>query len=312
MGSPGFEKKLLRALEGDDFALRMGAAAALGRARDAASASDLARLIDDSHPSVRRVAIESARERRIREAIPHLIARLDGDGSRLRTQAHDALVELTGLDHGQGETRWSAWWEVEGGSFQLPAREQALAAKREREKRRAATPTRAEATFYGVQLTSDRVVFLLDVSGSMAEAGRLERMKRETIAALEGIPDGGRFNFVFFHSEASPWSRRLVTMSSKSREAARRAVLSLRVLGGTNLHLGLKEAFRDRDVDTIVVVSDGEPSVGITQPDRILADVRRWNDLRGVVVHCIAVGWRGELLESLCAETFGEFVVTSD
>lgn len=310
LGSPEFEKELQRALQGDDFARRMGAAAALAKASDATSASVLARLIDDPHPSVRRVAIDSARERRIREAIPHLIRRLDGDGSRLRTRAHGALVELTGLDHGQSATRWWAWWEGEESTFQLPTREQALAAARGREKRRAAHPTRAEATFYGVRLTSDRVVFLLDVSGSMGTAGRLQRMKRETIAALEEMPDGAQFNLVFFHSEVAPWGRRLVTMSPKSREAACRAVRSLRELGGTNLHLGLKEAFKDLEVDTIVVLSDGEPSEGITRPDRILADVRRWNDLRGVVVHCIAVGWKGELMESLSAETFGEFVVT--
>jgi uncharacterized protein with von Willebrand factor type A (vWA) domain len=270
----------------------------------------LAQLIDDPHPSVRRAAIDSARERRIREAIPHLIARLDGDGSRLRTQAYGALVELTGLDHGESETRWSAWWEGEASTFQLPTREQALATARELEKRRAAHPTQAEATFYGVRLTSDRVVFLLDMSTSMGTAGRLQQMKRETVAALEEIPDGARFNLIFFHSEVVSWGRRLVTMTPKNRKAACRAVDSLLELGGTNLHMGLKEAFRDLEVDTIVVLSDGEPSEGITRSDRILADVRSWNDLRGVVVHCIAVGWKGELMESLSAETFGEFVVT--
>ncbi len=57
-------------------------------------------------------------------------------------------------------------------------------------------------------------------------------------------------------------------------KAACRVVESLRELGGTNLHQGLKEALADLEVDTIVVLSDGE------------------------------------LMEALCVETFGEFVVT--
>ena len=40
-----------------------------------------------------------------------------------------------------------------------------------------------------------------------------------------------------------------------------------------------------------VLLSDGQPTRGeITDPDQILAEVRRWNDLRRVKIHTVGVG----------------------
>ena len=128
------------------------------------------------------------------------------------------------------------------------------------------------------------------------------------LAALDEIPDGARFNLVFFHSDVLPWSRKLVTMDERVRERARSEVLRQDARNGTNLHAGLRYAFQDPDVDTIVLLSDGEPSEGVLRTSRILADVREWNDLRGVVVHCVAMGWSGELLESIASEAGGDFL----
>jgi len=306
--APDFERKLVRALEGNDFAWRMAAAAALGDAKDQKSAERLAQLIDDPHPGVRREAIEQARKRRLRVAIPSLITRMEDDGARLRDTAHSVLVELTALDHGPGPDRWRAWWNGEGSTYQLPTRENASARLRERERRRADSATKAEATFYDLRFSNDRVVFLLDVSGSMELDGRMPRMQREMLASLEQIPDGARFDVILFHTKVIPWGKQLMTMSPRTRQSARNYVNRLRALESTNLHAGLRAAFAHKEVDTIVVLSDGEPTTGVTHSERILADVREWDELRGVAIHCVALGWNGELLQSLADQTQGTFV----
>jgi hypothetical protein len=80
-------------------------------------------------------------------------------------------------------------------------------------------------------------------------------------------------------------------------------------LGGTNLYDAVKRAFNDPDVDTIVVLSDGEPTAGaVTDPSAIREDVARWNKNRGIVIHTIAVGGQLRVLEWLAADSGGDHV----
>jgi hypothetical protein len=73
-------------------------------------------------------------------------------------------------------------------------------------------------------------------------------------------------------------------------------------VGATNIHEALKRAFflvgtgaHDRNyklgADTIFFLSDGQPTRGdVLDPNRILAEVKRWNLLRRVKVHTVGVG----------------------
>ena len=61
--------------------------------------------------------------------------------------------------------------------------------------------------------------------------------------------------------------------------------------GATNLYDALALAFQDGNVDTIYVLSDGQPNQGeIKDPDALLAWVRRANAARGVVIHTVSAG----------------------
>ncbi|MEI2784987.1 MAG: hypothetical protein V9E82_04690 [Candidatus Nanopelagicales bacterium] len=47
----------------------------------------------------------------------------------------------------------------------------------------------------------------------------------------------------------------------------------------------------DSTVDTIYLLTDGEPSAGrIVAPDDIVDEVKRWNRSRQIVIHCIGLG----------------------
>ena len=71
----------------------------------------------------------------------------------------------------------------------------------------------------------------------------------------------------------------------------------------------MKAAFDDPDVDTIYVLSDGEPTAGgVTDPHGIREDVQFWNKHRGVEIHTIAVGGSLEVLEWLAADSGGTYV----
>jgi Mg-chelatase subunit ChlD len=77
--------------------------------------------------------------------------------------------------------------------------------------------------------------------------------------------------------------------------------------GGTNLYDSLQKAFADPDVDTIFVMSDGEPTVGQQiDPFRIREDVALWNQNRKVVIHTIAIGGSLEILEWIAKDSGGK------
>jgi hypothetical protein len=63
-------------------------------------------------------------------------------------------------------------------------------------------------------------------------------------------------------------------------------------------------------VDTVFFLSDGEPTVGeFVQTEDIRAEIHRVNQLRRVVIHCIAIGnFQKNFMESLAKENGGLFV----
>ena len=80
--------------------------------------------------------------------------------------------------------------------------------------------------------------------------------------------------------------------------------------GATNVHAALERAFADAEVDTIFLLTDGQPSAGfLVAPEAILREVRRWNVGRGVRIHTVAIGGRSDFLERLAADSGGEHTV---
>ena len=67
-------------------------------------------------------------------------------------------MSLTGKRHGPFKDPWRTWWEESGPGFAMPDTPQP--ANQERE-------DGPGVTFYGIHTFSDRILFILDVSGSM-------------------------------------------------------------------------------------------------------------------------------------------------
>ena len=210
-----------------------------------------------------------------------------GGGAALDAQASDlrvadtiekALERLTGMALGDDPELWRAWW------------------KENRDKpppdtSRPNTPTTVSGPrYYGFGVRSSRVLFVLDVSGSMGWNGRLETARKELVQVLEHLPQKTRFGIVTFGDAADSWTDKLVYATPENVRKAVRHVDRLEPGRGTNSYGALRLAFKDEDVDTIFFLSDGAPTVGdLTEPGAILADVREMNRFRRVVIHTIAL-----------------------
>jgi hypothetical protein len=245
-------------------------------------------------------------------AVPPLVDALETAEGRTLDDLRDALRALTGRSFAAAAGPWREWWEREGASFRgrndpegaAPGAGPVAEAPSE-------SAERGGVSFYGIETHSTRVLFVLDFSGSMNFAGSERDGKRKKVDVLReemkktvtGLPDGATFNLVGFASDVRVWRKDPALRSAKTAAAALEWVEKSAVLGSTNIYDALETAFemmgfgaaKDRAVepvyDTVFFMTDGKPTSGkVTQPDRILAEVRRWNEARKVRIHVVGMG----------------------
>lgn len=279
----------------------------------------LHRLMHDTDWRVAMQAVRAVGGLRQRASIPRLIELLRRPDRRLRAEAREQLELLTGLDLGETAERWSRWFEDRGAAFVMPSLEEALAARRRRG--RASPQEGRTATFYGLRVDSSRVAFVIDTSGSMSTpaAGsrsrtgedrptRLDVARRELGEALDRLIDGERFNVITFASDVTPFADHLVALDPRTRRQARRFLEALRADGATALFEGLAYALSDAEVDTVFLLTDGEPSAGRFEDPHAIREAIRRLDRDGLVrIHTVAIGHESDLLRGLAEDSGGQY-----
>lgn len=265
------------------------------------------RSLGDRSWELRSIAYRYLTRFRELASIPLLLARTDREHGRLDGELADALFVHTGV-RCWSRNEWLAWWRKHKDGHVLPAWESVRTA--------ASSGGGATVAYYGIPLNSHRVTFLIDVSGSMnARIGtdrkrtRLDEAKRQMHLVLEKMSSEFDFNVIFYQSSLEPGWDELRKADGRNKKEMLEKVDAQRARGGTNIYGALELAFRDPEVDTVYLLSDGQPSAGeITDADDIADQIRRWNYQRQVVVHGISVGTKSKLLERLAAESGGRFV----
>jgi von Willebrand factor type A domain/HEAT repeats len=311
-----FRERLLGYATSKDEALRMGAAAALAEVRTPAALDALVAMIPDPSWSVRVEVLHQLLKARPKQAIGVLIERLGLESGRLGSDVHAALVGITALDLGRRPDAWKLWWQREAAGFQVPGAAQASKALAGRKAGRRGG-TVATKDFYEIQVESERVVFVLDNSGSMrlpvkttgtVEKTRMELAKEQLTEVLRSLPDDTLFNVVFFEQTVKALSRKSLEMNKSNRAKALRFVREQYAVGSTALYPALQLAFADPLIDTVYLLSDGAPTEGeITDIEEIRAEVARWNAARHVKIHGVSMGQDSTLLRWLCEDTGGSY-----
>jgi hypothetical protein len=133
----------------------------------------------------------------------------------------------------------------------------------------------AENRFAGIALTGKRVVFLVDMSGSMelvdpdTPAPSKWEGVRETVAKImASLPELEKFQVILFAEKTSFLLRddgRWIDFDPKtSVDRVTKALAATKPAGGTNMYSALEAAFRLRGsgLDTVYLLSDGLPNLG--------------------------------------------------
>jgi hypothetical protein len=187
------------------------------------------------------------------------------------------------LKHRRDARAWKAWAQA------LPEGWSAAAD---------ATPLDAQGTtasLAGLPILSERVTFLIDLSGSMAEeradgSTRKAGAQRELERALRALPATARFNVVPYANDPQPWRKSLVAAEPKNVADALAAFAACSAGGKGNLWDAALLALADPEVDTLVLLSDGAPSGGARwNLELIRALFAERNRFRRVVLDCALV-----------------------
>jgi Ca-activated chloride channel family protein len=156
------------------------------------------------------------------------------------------------------------------------------------------------------------VVFVVDTSGSMAEAGKMDKARSALLYGVRILRPQDRFNIVSFAGEEHLMESGLIAADDKGRARGEAFVKALKPVGGTNINgslLATLSQFGDANRERpkiIVFLTDGLPTVGETNVSRIVDNVRNAGKL-GVRLFTFGVGYdvNTALLDKLAAENGG-------
>lgn len=232
-------------------------------------------------------------------------------------RTHETLVALTGAVFPADQPlQWREFWDREQQKL-LGAERPAAKPQKDGEK---------TAAFCGIPAQGSRILFVVDLSGSMefemkalggedaddTKGGgtRLAFAKRQMNKVIAEIPAASRMNVITFNGrpEARLWNKDLVEANEKNKKRALEFVDSWTAVypppnqrdGGTNMWSGLEAALtvtsrvygerQETTIDEIFVVSDGAPSVGeILDPLEILRLVNEANRFTKIRINTIFI-----------------------
>jgi len=263
-------------------------------------------------------AVRMLRDHPHSDVVSALIKLLEKADGRLREDISDILENFTGETFPLDSSGWKIWWENQKKDWKPSPNISESDMSEEKP-----LTTAVKDGLYG-EIASDRVVFLLDISGSMLASttvgdSRMEIARNQLKRVLQdGLTTKSKFTVVAFSEDLQVMSPKLVKSKGSLIKKAMTFVDNLEAGGETNTYGALQNAFSHREVDTIYLLSDGSPKAGKETSSLLIEEaVSTWNRYRGVRVHCIGFfagtaknqdeKRAGEFLRRISSRNFGRY-----
>jgi hypothetical protein len=165
----------------------------------------------------------------------------------------------------------------------------------------------AENRFAGITLTGRRVVFLVDMSGSMEYVDEKTHAPEKWVAVRDtlvqiarSLPALEKFQVVLFSDKASYLlgnDDRWINYDPRtSPERIREAIAAVKPKGNTNMYAAFEAAFRFKSdgLDAVYLFSDGLPNIGpglTPEQNRTLKELERGDILSQYVRRTLKTTW---------------------
>ncbi|MEM7233811.1 MAG: hypothetical protein AAF517_16665, partial [Planctomycetota bacterium] len=192
------------------------------------------KAIENRSPQLRRAGIRAAKKLKHKSAISVLIERIEKEKDEaLKKSALELLVGLTGVNFGFEPADWNKWWKFAKTEFEIG-----------KVKKNGATKVRTpDLSYFGIEISSKRICFLIDASKSMqGGAGGGKRrgaggkkggaggkgggrtkiavLKEELSRILKKLPEATYVNIIPFARQPTPWKKKLHPLKGSGRDEA--------------------------------------------------------------------------------------------
>ncbi len=167
------------------------------------------------HPdwATRAIALSWLVRSNSKEAVTAIIERYQTEPpeSRMAADCGDTLRKMTGQPLQDDPQAWNTWWTNVKSTFEFP---KSKGPKTSSTKRPEAVSGTQAPQFYGIEVRSQRVIFVVDVSGSMKEPmvgadyegePRIDAARAELAKIFEALTPNTLFNIITFSDSVVPW-----------------------------------------------------------------------------------------------------------
>jgi len=198
IGGEGVEEELLEAAISLDWRLRLAAAEVLPvHFRDKKALDALRALLQDKKMIVRETAAKAVGEAKLVDLVPELIVLMREGYVRAKEKSYVALCAVSGQDYGYAPDVWQKWWH--------DRKAEKLTEEGKLEKGQRITVSQ----YYDFEIFSDRVLFVVDVSGSMKwpsyNPNRITVARDELTKAVQALDEKSYFNMATFAGHVNMW-----------------------------------------------------------------------------------------------------------
>lgn len=148
---------------------------------------------------------------------------------------------------------------------------------------------------------SKNVLFVIDKSGSMS-GRKIQQTREALIKILKDLSPQDQFNLIVFSGEANQWKQSLVQATEENLKEAIDYASKIHAQGGTNINNAVllavelldrsnqAELLPSKSVSLIILLTDGEPTVGETNPTIIQNNIQ--NAINGQYsLFCLGFGF---------------------
>ncbi|XP_026017029.1 inter-alpha-trypsin inhibitor heavy chain H3-like isoform X1 [Astatotilapia calliptera] len=127
---------------------------------------------------------------------------------------------------------------------------------------------------------SKNVVFVIDKSGSM-QGRKIEQTRIALIHILNDLAEDDHFGLITFDGNIFPWKLELVQSNSKNVESAKNFARNIQAGGYTDINQALLQGAnmlnrhdREGSASILILLTDGQPTKGVTNLEKIQSNVR--------------------------------------
>ncbi|MEK7467244.1 MAG: hypothetical protein AAB074_07520 [Planctomycetota bacterium] len=232
---------------------------------------------DPAQWQIRLCGVSGAEKLRSKNGIAAMIRQLKKEDGRLRDDISGALKRMIGMDFGYNALSWEEWWKTNGDKWDgKPIGGGATAGKTEKSPGGAPGGTTTEPpTFFGLKITSKKIVFVLDVSGSMLDpsappegadkpppvvsgggngpapapwepglkGAKIDVLKYEFEKTMNKLEVKTTFNIIVFSDNPLQWKDKMQTATPPIKAEAIDFVKKQAAAGSTNTGDSLEKAF---------------------------------------------------------------------